>query len=119
MTIIVFFVNIVLTFRDLCLINEKGGVVPMSKWFRKFAVLVMAGLFVASITLTGCTRYANDEQLKTLEETKQAAKSAQQKVSDLQAEKAQLQKKLDAKKAELEKVKQEKEVVKERLSKSE
>jgi len=119
LTIIIFFVTIDLTSGNLCLINEKGGVVPMSKWFRKFALLVMAGLFVASISMTGCTRYANDEQLKTLSETKQAAESAQKKVSDLQAEKAQLQKKLDAKKAELEKVKQEKEVVKERLSKSE
>lgn len=91
----------------------------MSKWFRKFILLVLAGMFLATIAFTGCTRYANTEQLKTLQETKQAAKSAQQKVADLKNEKADLQKKLDAKKADLEKVKHEKEVVKARLSKSE
>ncbi len=91
----------------------------MSKWVKKMTVLVMAGFFVASLALTGCTRYANDEQLKTLAETKKAALSAEQKVADMKSEKADLQKKLDAKKAELEKVKQEKETVKQRLSKSE
>jgi|Deesub1362B_J571_1020462.scaffolds.fasta_scaffold05504_5 outer membrane murein-binding lipoprotein Lpp len=87
----------------------------MSKMMRWLSA-VLAGLFlVGTLVMTGCTRYANEEQLKQLEDTKNAALSAEQKVKDLEAQKANLEKELAAKKAELEKVKQEKATVKERL----
>jgi len=67
------------------------------------------------VVVTGCTRYASEEQLKQLEETKSAALSAEKKVEDLNTEKANLQKELEAKKKELEAVKEERETVKKRL----
>ena len=88
----------------------------MSK-IKKAVTVVLAGAFLAgTLALSSCTRYANEEQLKQLNDTKNAALKAEQKVKDLEAEKASLEKKVAAKKAELEKVKKEKETVKQRLS---
>jgi septal ring factor EnvC (AmiA/AmiB activator) len=74
----------------------------------KFAVI---GLFVivlaASLLVTGCTRYANEEQLGTMDESEAAAIAAEENVAELEKEKAELQAKLDEKKKELEEVKAE------------
>ena len=72
------------------------------------ARILMIGLFslvlTASVFMTGCTRYANEKQLTTLDESEAAATSAEDKVAQLEKEKAELQAKLDAKQKELAKV---------------
>ena len=76
----------------------------------RFIVLVLFSLLlVASLFVTGCTRYANEEQLTTLDETSAAAADAETKVAELEAEKAELEAKLAEKQQELEAVKAEKE----------
>lgn len=88
----------------------------MFKLKRAVSLLVLVGFVFSVLAITGCTRYANEKQLQTLDETKTAALSAEQKVEDLKAEKAKLQKELEAQKTKLEGVKTEKEVVQQRLS---
>ncbi|MCD6165205.1 hypothetical protein J7K19_00685 [bacterium] len=87
----------------------------MFKLRKAISLLMIAGFLFSVIVITGCTRYANEEQLKTLDETKAAALSAEQKVEKLKTEKANLEKELEAKKAELQKVQQEKKTVQQRL----
>jgi outer membrane murein-binding lipoprotein Lpp len=91
----------------------------MSKLRKVVSMAVLLAFLVGSLGLTGCTKYANEEELKLLDETKAAALAAEEKVKDLDAEKANLDRELQAKKAEHEKVKREKELVRERLSKME
>ncbi|MDQ7051650.1 MAG: hypothetical protein Q9P14_01650 [candidate division KSB1 bacterium] len=71
--------------------------------------------FSASLALVGCTKHPNEEQLQVLEETKQAALSAEQTVEQKRREKADLERQLEQKKRELQKAKDEKEAVKQRL----
>ncbi len=71
--------------------------------------------FTLSLASVGCTRRPNEEQLRVLEETKQAALSAEQTVEQKRREKADLERQLEQKKRELQKAKDEKEAVKRRL----
>lgn len=87
----------------------------MFKLRKAISLLVLAGFLFSVLVVTGCTRYANEKQLQTLDETKAAALSAEQKVENLETEKANLKKELEAKKAKLEEVKKEKETVQQRL----
>lgn len=91
----------------------------MTKFMKVVSIAVLLAFLVGSLGLTGCTKYANEDQLKVLDETQAAALAAEKKVKELEAEKANLESELQAKKAEHEKVKKEKELVKERLSKME
>lgn len=82
----------------------------------RISVLVLFSLaLVSSVFITGCTRYANEEQLTTLDETGAAADAAEDRVAELEKELADLRAKLDAMKAELDKVKAEKAKVQSRL----
>jgi uncharacterized membrane protein len=65
-------------------------------------------VLLTSFLVTGCNRYANEEQLTTLEETQGATVAAEADVAKLEAEKADLEAKLAQKKQELEKVQQNK-----------
>ena len=87
----------------------------MTKAVRILMLATFCLVLVSALFMTGCTRYANEEQLTTLDETGAAADAAEAKVAELEKEKANLQAKLDAKKAELEAVKQEKVDVESRL----
>lgn len=71
--------------------------------------------FAASLSAVGCTKHPNEEQLRVLEETKQAALSAEQTVEQKRREKADLERQLEQKKRELQQAKDEKEAVKRRL----
>jgi septal ring factor EnvC (AmiA/AmiB activator) len=73
------------------------------------SVLLFAG-FLAS-----CASHPDEDQIKALEETKAAALSAEQTLSQKKQESSDLAAQLEAKKAELEKVKKEKELVLQRL----
>ncbi|MFQ6618225.1 MAG: hypothetical protein ACE5QV_06005 [Fidelibacterota bacterium] len=72
------------------------------------AFLVLAG----GIYYAGCP---SEEQIQTLKETKQAALSAEKKVQEKKAEKAQLEVTLAGKKEELRKVQEEKKYVEEKI----
>lgn len=75
------------------------------------AFLVLAG----GIYYAGCAGGPSEEQIQTLKETKQAALSAEKKVQEKKAEKAQLEVTLAGKKEELRKVQEEKKYVEEKI----
>jgi len=84
---------------------------------KKLGSLILIVVFiVGAIFSTGCTRYANTDQLSALDTQKAAAESAERAAVDCEGEQAALQKELDAKNAELSDVKAEKEKVRQRLS---
>jgi len=87
----------------------------MLRGVRKVLVAFFSVVVLASFVLVGCTRYANDEQLKTLDETKAAALSAEKTAQDTDQKKASLEKKLSEKQMELQKVKEEKGKVQSKL----
>ena len=60
---------------------------------------------------TGCTKYASQEQLKALEDAKNAALSAEKRVEELKVEKAQLEKDIAVKKQELQKLTRDRDAV--------
>jgi TolA-binding protein len=79
----------------------------------RWIILGLFSILVAvSLVLSGCTRYANEEQLNQLDETEAAAVSAEENVAKLEKEKAELEAKLAEKQDELKQVQQEKEKIK-------
>lgn len=74
----------------------------------KLRVLLAILFGVATISLTSCGWKASEEEKQQLEETRDAALSAEKTLADKKAEKADLEAKVAAKKAELEKVKADK-----------
>ena len=78
-----------------------------------FRIFLSVCLFVG--LLASCASHPDEDQIKALEETKAAALSAEQALSQKKQDSSELEAKLEAKKAELEKVKKEKEVVLQRL----
>jgi len=87
----------------------------MREGVRKTVLVFCSVLLLAAFMATGCTRYANEEQLQTLDETKAAALSAEEKVTELEKQKAALQAKLAEKQDELKKVGEEKKTVQSKL----
>jgi len=87
----------------------------MLRGVRKALLACCSVVLLASFVLSGCTRYANEEQLQTLDETKAAAQSAESTVEKKEQEKAKLEQKLDEKQKELQKVKEEKKKVQAKL----
>ncbi|NQT25511.1 hypothetical protein HQ585_09150 [candidate division KSB1 bacterium] len=81
----------------------------MTRGVRSIVLVLFSLLLVASLFVTGCTRYANEEQLTQLDETNAAAVDAEAKVAGLETEKAELEATLAEKQKELEAVKVEKE----------
>jgi septal ring factor EnvC (AmiA/AmiB activator) len=75
---------------------------------------IVSALVIGSL-MVGCTSHPDEEQIKTLEETKSAALSAEKTLADKKKERADLEKQVEAKKAELAKVKAEKERVQQKL----
>ena len=87
----------------------------MIRGVRFFVMALFALVVVASFLLSGCTRYANEEQLTTLDESDAAAVAAENKVAEKERERDELQRKLAEKQEELRKVQAEKEKVKKGL----
>ncbi len=83
----------------------------MREGVRKTLVVFCALFILAVFVLSGCTRYANEDQLQALDETKAAAMSAEDKAAQLEKDKAALEAKLAQKQDELKKVQQEKEKI--------
>lgn len=83
------------------------------KW--KTVLVFCSVILLAVFMATGCTRYAKEEQLKVLDETKAAALSGEEKVAELEKEKTALEAKLAEKQDELKKVQEEKKTVQAKL----
>jgi|SaaInl8_200m_RNA_FD_contig_21_3293483_length_259_multi_5_in_0_out_0_1 septal ring factor EnvC (AmiA/AmiB activator) len=67
---------------------------------RHIMQLGLASLMVAAL-LSGCTKYANEDNLAALENQKQACIAVEGTVAELQTEKSDLQRELAGLKAEL------------------
>lgn len=87
---------------------------------RRHGVMRTLGVLTVTVLLvvlgTGCTKYASEEDLQNLERQKEAALSAEDKVSQLEAEKAELEQLKAQKETELQEVKAEKMTVAERIA---
>ena len=79
-------------------------------------VVVSAAMHIIILALSGCTRYANEQQLQALEETKAAAMSAEEALDDCKSETQELESQLSEAKQALEDMQEEKEAVSERLA---
>ncbi len=88
----------------------------MRKSIKVIAVLSMVVMLLFAFLMTGCSKHPNAEQLQQLEETQQAALSAEESQAACANEKAELEKQLATSKQKLESMKQEKESVSNRLS---
>ncbi|HHE55993.1 MAG TPA: hypothetical protein ENL21_09440 [Caldithrix abyssi] len=77
----------------------------------KLRIFMLALISVAMLSLTSCKWKPSEEQIKTLEETKAAALSAEETLQKKKAERQEWENKVAAKKAELEKLKKDKENV--------
>ena len=88
----------------------------MRKSIRVIAVLSVVVMLLFAFMMTGCSRHPNEEQLRQLEESKQAAMSGEDQQAACANEKVELEKQLAESKQKLEKMKQEKESVNDRLS---
>ncbi|HHS14006.1 MAG TPA: hypothetical protein ENN03_09625 [bacterium] len=87
----------------------------MARVLKIFGTTLFSFVIAGTFLLTGCTRYANEEQLTTLDETEAAAVSAENMVEQKEKEKAALEQKLAEKQAELKEVQAEKAKVQSRL----
>lgn len=79
-------------------------------------VVVSAAMLIIILALSGCTRYANEQQLQALEETKAAAMSAEEALDDCKSETQELESQLSEAKQALEDMQEEKEAVSKRLA---
>lgn len=83
----------------------------MSLTIKKLALL----LLVLSFLFAGCTRYANEDELKVLKDTQDAAKKAQTKLATVKQDRRNLENKLADKEKELTAAKEEKAAVESRI----
>ncbi|MBN2789237.1 MAG: hypothetical protein JXR69_03530 [Candidatus Delongbacteria bacterium] len=83
----------------------------MSLTIKKLALL----LLVLSFLFAGCTRYANEDELKVLKDTQDAAKKAQTKLATVKQDRRNLENKLADKEKELAAAKEEKAAVESRI----
>ncbi len=79
---------------------------------KKCLILVLGGLLFLGV---GCTKRPSQEELNKLNEARMAAESAEKKLSELRAERAQLESTLEAKKEELMKDEEERDAIKAKL----
>lgn len=82
--------------------------------FKKIRTFALAAV-IFSFLFAGCTRYANEEELKTLEDQQAAVKKAETKLADLKKERRTLETRLAEKQKELKMAEEEKSAVESRL----
>lgn len=88
----------------------------MTKSFKSVLNWLLVFGFVVSLTVIGCSKHPNEQQLQALTQAQQAANSAEQALRDCNNEKASLESQLSQKKRELQQAEQEKEAVSNRLA---
>ena len=79
-------------------------------------VVVIAAMLLILVAFAGCTKYANEQQLQALEETKAAAQAAEKALADCKSETASHEGQLAEKKQALEDMKKEQQLVSQRLA---
>jgi septal ring factor EnvC (AmiA/AmiB activator) len=79
-------------------------------------VVITAAMLLILMAFSGCTKYANEQQLQALEETKAAAQAAEKALTDCKSETASLEGQLAKKKQALEDMKKEQQAVSQRLA---
>ncbi len=84
---------------------------------RRHLTLIFGVIFIIGLLSIGCTRYAKEEQLRQLDETKAAALAAEKQLEDKKAERSQWERKVAQKEKELEAKKAEKVEVEKNLGK--
>ncbi len=77
----------------------------MKKLTNGILIAVISGSFVLSV---GCTKHPNEEQIRVMEETRQAALSAEQKLEETRQKRKQKEDELAAQNKKVDKVKQQK-----------
>jgi len=78
-------------------------------------IILMLVVFTSSVFFSvGCTKYASQDDLKTLDEVRQAAISAEKELDKVKSERQQLEKELVVKQQDLKNAEQELEKVKNR-----
>ena len=87
----------------------------MTKGIRIIVLVLFSLALTGSFLVTGCSRYANEEQLTTMDETESSSVALEKQIAEKEREKAELQAKLEEKKQELRKVQEEKRKVQSRL----
>ena len=88
----------------------------MRKASKVVSLFVIALFVVSFLSLIGCTKHPNAEQLQALEEQKNAALSAENTLEEKRREKSRLESELNQKQKELQEAKNELEEVKKRLN---
>jgi outer membrane murein-binding lipoprotein Lpp len=88
----------------------------MPKFLKSTGTYLIMSSVVVSLAVAGCTKRPNAEQLRALDEQRNATMAAEDRVKELEGEKAKLQRDLEQKKAELNEAKQVKDRVQKRLS---
>ncbi|MFH0921896.1 MAG: hypothetical protein V1913_16230 [Fibrobacterota bacterium] len=79
---------------------------------KKYLVFTLLAVFSTGLLSSGWARKANVEEMTKLQEQVQAAETAEKKLADLTAQKADLESQLEAKKQELKKTEEELSAVK-------
>ncbi len=69
---------------------------------------LVAVFSLSLLTATGCSRHPNKEQIQMMEEARNACLAAEQKLNEVQGNRANLESQLQAKKADLDKAQNEK-----------
>jgi predicted exporter len=95
----------------------SGG--SMRKFKKTISLLLIVLFSISMLSITGCGWKASEEDIKALEETKEAALSAEKALEEKTSERMDLEKKVAAKNAELAKVKADKEKVKMKVAEAE
>jgi len=88
----------------------------MRKLSKAILVIVSVSCLILSLSIGGCTKHPNDQQLQALEEQRKAALAAEEQLVKCQQQQADLERELAEKKQKLEDANSEKEAVQNRLS---
>ncbi|RMH89399.1 MAG: hypothetical protein D6681_14555 [Calditrichaeota bacterium] len=87
----------------------------MFNWKTVQQLALAVAISGAIVLSSGCTRHPNEKQIREMEETRQAALSAEQKLEELRSQRKQLEDEVARKKQEKQRLDQEKAAVEQRL----
>ncbi|OGJ93420.1 MAG: hypothetical protein A2487_16900 [Candidatus Raymondbacteria bacterium RifOxyC12_full_50_8] len=82
---------------------------------RRLFLTTMLSIGLVLFCASGCTKKPSPEEMNKLTEARASAESAEKKLAELRAERAQLEATLDAKKEELRKTEEERDAIKAKL----
>jgi hypothetical protein len=101
--------------KQIIIFSQSKEVQGMGKGARVFVGGLLTAALAGTLVFSGCTRYANEQQMSTLKEAQAASAASDQELAKKEKEKAELQAKLQAKQDELKKAQAEQEQIKSKL----